>query len=338
MPRGPKSSAGTARLRADWQPSASLETLRRRAELLADVRRFFFERGVLEVETPLLAAATVTDLHLHSLSCRLDAPGAPGRAWLQTSPEFAMKRLLAAGSGAIYQLCKAFRDGEAGGEHNPEFTILEWYRPGFDHHALMDEVEELLAAVLGTAPAERRTYGELFERHLGVDPHRAPVADLECVAAACGIELSGSGPEDRDGWLHLLMSHAIEPELGRGRPTFVFDYPASQAALARIRLPAAQGAVPVAERFEVYALGVELANGFHELADAAEQRRRFEADLELRRQAGLEAVPIDERLLAALEAGLPDCAGVALGVDRLLMLVAGADDLREVIGFPIDRA
>ncbi len=289
------------------------------------------------METPLLSAATVPDLHLHSLSCRLDAPGAPGRVYLQTSPELAMKRLLAAGSGAIYQICKAFRDGEAGCSHNPEFTMLEWYRPGFDHFRLMDEIDELLAVVLDVQRAERVTYTEVFARHLDVDPHRAPLAVLRRVAEAHGIELAGAGPEDRDGWLQLLMSHAIEPELGRGRPSFVHDFPASQAALARVRPAAEPGDVPLAERFEVYVSGVELANGFHELTDAVEQRRRFEADLERRRRAGLEAVPLDERLLAALDAGLPDCAGVALGIDRLLMLRAGVRDLRQVIGFPVDR-
>ncbi len=335
MPRGPRNRAAAG---LDWRPSASPEALRRRAELLSTLRRFFAKRGVLEVETPLLCAATVTDLHLHSLSCRLEAQGAPPRAYLQTSPEFAMKRLLAAGSGAIYQICKAFRDGEAGPGHNPEFTILEWYRPGFDHFRLMDEVDELLAEVLGTPPAERSTYGELFEHHVGVDAHRAEVTALERAAEAHGIELAGHGLEDRDDWLHLLMSHVVEPELGRGRPSFVFDYPASQAALARIRMPSGPDETPVAERFEVYALGVELANGFHELTDTAEQRRRFEADLERRRRAGLEAVPIDERLLAGLDAGLPDCAGIALGIDRLLMLLAGARDLQQVISFPVDRA
>ncbi len=322
----------------EWRPTASLEALRLRAELLAEIRRFFSSRGVLEVETPLLSAATVSDLHLHSLSLRLDVPGAPRRAYLQTSPEFAMKRLLAAGSGAIYQICKAFRDGEAGRSHNPEFTILEWYRPGFDHHRLMDEIDELLAAVLDVPAGSRLTYAEVFERHLGIDPHTATVADLRHAAEAHGVDLAGAGPEDRDGWLQLLMSHAIEPELGRGRPSFVHDFPASQAALARVRPKAAPGEVALAERFEVYVEGVELANGFHELTGAVEQRRRFELDLERRRRAGLEAVPIDERLLAALDAGLPECAGVAFGVDRLLMLLAGADDLRQVISFPIDRA
>jgi lysyl-tRNA synthetase class 2 len=308
--------------------------MRRRADLLARLRRFFAARGVLEVETPLLSVATVPDLHLHSLSCRLDAPGAPRRLYLQTSPEFAMKRLLAAGSGAIYQICKAFRDGEAGAAHNPEFTMLEWYRPGLDHHALMDEVDALLADVLGTPPAARQTYAGAFERALGIDPHRASPTELRQAAAAGGVELAGAEPEDADGWLYLLMSHLVEPGLGRGRPSFVYDFPASQAALARVR----PGDPPLAERFEVYCEGVELANGFHELTRADEQRRRFEADLARRRSAGRDAVPIDERLLAALAAGLPDCAGVALGVDRLLMLAAGVRDLRQVISFPIDRA
>ncbi len=289
---------------------------------------------MLEVETPLLASATVTDLHLASLSCRLDAPGAAGRRYLQTSPEFGMKRLLASGSGPIYQISKAFRDGEAGRLHNPEFTLLEWYRPGFDHHALMDEVDALLGAVLGAPPAERATYARIFERHLGLDPHRAETAELRAAAEAHGLGLVGAEPADADGWLHLVMSHLIEPRLGLDRPAFVFDFPASQAALARVR----EGSPPLAERFEVYVRGLELANGFHELRDAAEQRRRFEADLERRRRAGLPAVPLDERLLAALEAGLPACAGVALGVDRLLMLSAGVGDLRQVIAFPIDRA
>ncbi len=328
MSRGPKTKAD------DWQPTASWRNLRRRAALLAEIRGFFAERGVLEVETPLLSAATVTDLHLHSLETDLD-----GRTlYLQTSPEFAMKRLLAAGSGPIYQLSKAFRGGgEVGRRHNPEFTLLEWYRPGFDHHALMDEMDELLGELLGVPAAERLTYGELFERHLGLDPHRAGVDELRRAAAGEGLD-PGLGT-DRDDWLHLLVGCVLEPSLGRGRPTFVYDYPASQAALARIRA----GEPAVAERFEVYLGGVELANGFHELADPVEQRRRFDADLEARRAAGREGsglpvVPVDERLLAALAAGLPDCAGVALGVDRLVMVALGAESLGEVIAMPIGRA
>ncbi len=329
MSRGPKTDPA-----ADWRPTASWAALRRRAALVAGIRAFFAERGLLEVETPLLAAAAVTDLHLDSLSCRLEAAGGERTLYLQTSPEFAMKRLLAAGSGPIFQISKAFRNTETGRCHNPEFTLLEWYRPLWDHHALMDEMDELLGAVLGVGAAERIRYGELYARHLGVDPHRDPVARLEAVAARHGIAAEGFAGADRDGWLQLLGSHLIEPRLGRGRPTFVFDYPASQAALARIR----PGPPPVAERFEVFVEGLELANGYHELTDAPEQRRRFADDLAQRRALGREAVPIDERLLAALEAGMPDCAGVALGIDRLAMLEAGVGSLAEVVALPIDRA
>ncbi len=245
-----------------------------------------------------------------------------------------MKRLLAAGGEAIYQIARAFRGGEAGRFHNPEFTILEWYRPGWDHHALMDEVEELLTRVLGTGTAERTSYGELFERHLGVDAHRDPPERLREAAADAGLDAVGLDDADRDAWLHLLLSHVVEPHLGRGRPTFVVDFPASQAALARLR----PGDPSVAERFEVYVESVELANGFHELSDADEQRRRFERDLAERRERDLPEVPVDERLLAALEAGIGDCAGVALGVDRLVMLATGAESLAEVVAFPIERA
>jgi lysyl-tRNA synthetase class 2 len=321
----------------DWGPTASQDNLRLRARLLATIRSFFSARGVLEVETPLLSAATVSDPHLHSLPSHLRGSDAEAarELYLQTSPESAMKRLLAAGCGPIYQICKAFRGREAGRQHNPEFTILEWYRPGFDHHDLMDEMDDLLAATLGSEPAERITFRQAFERELGIDPHTVPASVLERRAAETGIgEVPGLDRDDRDGWLDLLLSHALEPHLGRERPTFVYDYPASQAALARVRLEQP----PVAERFEVYVEGVELANGYHELVDAAEQRLRYEHDLELRRRMGLAQVPPDERLLAALESGLPRCAGVALGVDRLVMLAAASSSLADVLAFPIDRA
>jgi lysyl-tRNA synthetase class 2 len=317
----------------DWRPSAPLANLRRRAERVARLREYFAARGVLEVETPALGAAAATDLHLASLSTRLDAPGAPQRLWLQTSPELHMKRLLAAGSGAIWQLCRAFRDGEAGRRHNPEFTMLEWYRPGWDHHRLMDEVEGLLAELLGTPPAERLTYREAFLRHAGVDPFAASDAALLAAAERLGAALAGARP-DRDTCLQLLLAAAVEPHLGRGRPTFVHDFPAAQAALARVR----PGDPPLAERFEAFVEGVELANGYHELTDPAEQERRFRADLAERGRRGLPAVSADSRLLAALDHGLPACAGVALGFDRLVMLALGTDRLADVIAFPVDRA
>ncbi len=314
-----------------WRPTASLANLRRRAQLLRTVRSFFHTRGVLEVETPQLAAATVTDLHLASIACEPTGPF-PSPLYLQTSPEFAMKRLLAAGSGPIFQICKAYRDGEAGRRHNPEFTLLEWYRPGFDHHRLMDEMDELLAATLGAGLARRVTYAELFQSELGVDPHQAGEAALARAARDAGLDVPPG--LDRDGLLHLLVAFALEPRLGFDRPAFLFDFPASQAALARVR----PGPPALAERFEVYVRGMELANGFHELADPREQRRRFAADLEARRHLGLPEVPIDEHLLSALEDGLPDCAGVALGFDRLVMLALGVDSIAEVLAFPVERA
>lgn len=331
---------------APWRPSADLDALRRRADLLHRLRAFFGERGVLEVETPTLSSATVTDLHLRSLSTRVVGPGGERRLYLQTSPEFAMKRLLAAGSGPIFQICRAFRDGEAGRRHNPEFTLLEWYQPGFDHHALMDEMDELLGHAIGAPAAERQTYRRAFERWTGVDPLVASRAELASCAARHGIDSVSADAWHRDDWLHLLLSRVVEPHLGRAegpaagdvpRPTYLYDYPVRQAALARVR-PAHGDEPAAAERFEVYLRGVELANGFHELTDATEQRRRFEADLAERRRRGLPSVPVDENLLAALEHGLPACAGVALGVDRLLMVQEGSDDVRAMIAFDVSRA
>jgi len=318
----------------DWRPTASLELLRLRAGLLARTRAFFAERGVLEVETPLLASCPATDPHLAALTTSPQITG--GRTvYLQTSPEFAMKRLLAAGSGPVYQLGRAFRDGERGRRHNPEFTILEWYRPGFDHHRLMDEVEELLTATLGTPAGERLTYREAFLRHLDLNPLTAGPEEVARCAASVGLsQVPGLPPDDLDGWLGLLFAHGVEPHLGCGGPTFVHAYPASQAALARLDPEDPR----VAHRFEVFVGGVELANGYHELTDAPEQRHRFEADNAERRRRGLPEVPVDERLLAALATGLPPCAGVALGFDRLVMLAAGVDDIAEVIAFPVERA
>jgi len=245
-----------------------------------------------------------------------------------------MKRLLAAGSGPIYQICKAFRKGESGERHNPEFTILEWYRPGFDHRALMDEVDAFLQDVVGAATAERETFGALFERHVGIDPHRASASEL-----ARGAEALGEPPvEGRDlrveDWLNLLMARVIEPKLGAHAPVLVSDYPVCLSALARVR----DGDPPIAERFEVYFRGMELANGYHEITDPVALRARFEEELTRRRELGYEPVEVDERLLAVLESGLPECAGVALGLDRLVMIAAGARSIRDVLAFPFDLA
>lgn len=285
-------------------------------------------RQVLEVETPLLGQAASTDVHLESLSI------GNAQCFLQTSPEFAMKRLLVAGSGDIYQICKAFRAGESGKRHNPEFTMLEWYRSGFDQFQLMAEVAELVSLLLGDCPVNRRSYRSAFAEVLDIDPHRASVSEL----AALAQQHTGyaAGDDDRDTLLDLLMSQVIEPQLGRGELTFIYDYPASQCALAKVKIDG-QGAA-VAERFELYVEGVELANGYHELTDAEEQRQRFEADLAERLQRGLSQVPMDQRLVAALQEGMPSCAGVALGLDRLLMLMVGTDSIRDVIAFPADIA
>ncbi len=256
-----------------------------------------------------------------------------------------MKRLLVAGSGAIFQICRAFRQGERGRRHNPEFTLLEWYRPGWNHLELMDEVEALLSHVLddqkplarsaGDGPFERLTYREAFERTCRLDPLAASSADLEAAAEVLGVSVpEGMTPGDRDAWLDLLLVTRVEPTLGRARPTFLMDYPASQAALARIR----DADPPVAERFELYVDGVELANGYHELTDPVEQRRRFEVANDERVRRGKTALPVDERFLAALQNGLPPCAGVAVGLDRVVMLATGASSIDDVIAFPTEHA
>ncbi len=326
---------------SDWTPACTPEALRLRAKLLAGIRRFFAARDVLEVETPLLCHAAVTDPNLHAFTTRFVPPGAPqGRdLYLQTSPEFAMKRLLAAGSGSIYQICKAFRDEESGRHHNPEFTLLEWYRVGFSLADLMDEVEALLAEVCGAAyplaPAGRHGYAELFERHLGIDPLTATLADFaRCAEARDFPEASALCGDDRKVWLDLLFSYFVQPQLGRGRASFVYGYPACLPSLARHNPDDPR----VVERVEVFLEGLELGNGFHELADAVEQEARFDHDLAERQGRGLALPPKDERLLAALRHGLPDCSGIAIGLDRLLMLLAGAGAIGEVLAFPVDRA
>ena len=319
----------------EWRPGAPLQNIQQRARILQRIRAFFAEREVLEVETPTLSAAALTDPAIDSFATRFTGPGhADGlELYLHTSPEFPMKRLLAAGSGAIFQLCKVFRQGEAGRRHNPEFTLLEWYRPGFDHQRLMDEVEALVAPILGLeGRAERISYRDTFLQHVAIDPLTASIDELRKVATEVAGEIDLG--EDRDAWLDLILSHGVEPNLGQEGLCFLTDYPASQAALARLNPdnPA------VAERFELYYKGVELANGFHELGDSGEQRQRFESELAERAAQGQVLYPVDERLLAALQAGFPDCSGVALGVDRLVMLALGAESLEEVIPFTIDRS
>jgi lysyl-tRNA synthetase class 2 len=315
-----------------WRPSASLALLRARAELLARIRIFFDERQVLEVETPILSTSAPSEPAIAPLPCRYQSQTS---CWLNSSPEFAMKRLLAAGTGPIYQLGKVFRNGEFGRLHNPEFTMLEWYRPGFSLDDLMTEVAALVACVSRRDwPINQLSYRELFLEHLGLDPFQAEAAQLEALARSRGIDLIAE-TMDRDAWLDLLLSHLLQPLLGQGALSFVHGYPPSQAALAQLR-DTPYG--PVAERFELYMEGIEIANGYAELTDANEQRQRFMHDLERRRRQGLPEPRMDEHFLAALEAGLPQCSGVALGVDRLLMVLQGCTRLDEVLAFPFDRA
>ncbi len=327
----------TGHMAKDFGPAASIERLRLRAELLRAVREFFHARGFLEVETPLLSADTVVDRHLEPFA--VDVPLGPGkpprRMWLQTSPEFCMKRLLAAGSGAIFQVTRAFRQDEFGPLHNPEFTIVEWYQPGDDLFQAMQLTSELCQAILGGAPAAAISYAEAFRHYVGIDPHRASVAELARRAAELGVPAPESlSAEDRDGWLDLLLSCCVSPQLGIERPVLLYHYPASQAALAKIR----HDDPAVAERFELYVSGIELANGYQELCDAEQLRQRMAAVNAQRRAEGKPPLPKDSRLLEAMQAGLPETAGVALGFDRLVMLATGAHTLAEVIAFPFDRA
>lgn len=326
---------------ARWRPQATRAQLALRAQMLAQIRAHFARAGVLEVETPVLAASGSTDPRLASFTTLLHRDGNAGTSvagtplYLHTSPEFAMKRLLAAGSGSIYQICKVFRNGESGRVHNPEFTLLEWYRVDWSYRDLMDEVAALIGAVLAPTRAlaqpEHLSYAQAFADYCGIDPWDASVDRFAAVAREHGIVVANNPDLDRDAYCDLLLTHIIEPRLGRDRVTLLYDYPPSQAALARIR----NDARPVAERFEAYLFGMELANGFQELRDETEQRDRFRADNARRIAAGLPAIPLDENLLAALAHGLPACAGVALGVDRLLMAASGASALGEVLAFPL---
>ena len=339
---------------ADWRPTASLEVLKQRAALLACLRRKLEEAGYWEVETPILSHDIVVDAHLdpfitHYHSGRLPAEGeASGEIlYLQTSPEFAMKRLLAAGAEAIYQMLPVMRNGERGGRHNPEFTMAEWYRAGDDHHTQMNFTEHLVRRVFAEAarfrpeatfseePFERLSYNEAFEQYAGcevLDLETAEFAELARMHdAAPPASLS---PEDRDGWLNFLLANIVEPELGADHPMFLYDYPASQAALAKVR----HDQPPVAERFELYIEGIEVCNGYHELTDPAELKTRMRKQNELRQREHACPLPETNRLLAAMRAGLPECAGVALGVDRLIMLALGLSTIDQVRAFPFGRA
>jgi lysyl-tRNA synthetase class 2 len=321
----------------DWAPAASLELLRARAAMLARVRAYFAAQGLLEVQTPVLATAAVSDPQIESIEA---APARGPRLYLQTSPEYPMKRLLAAGIGDCYQLCPVFRDGESGRMHNPEFTMIEWYRLDFGVAEMQHDVDRVLriaCADIRSFPASRSlSYGAALRDGCGIDCIHASLAEMRAAAAERGIEPARADGWERDDWLDLLMGAVVGPTLGHDAPVFLEDYPPSQAALARLRqLPDGS---QVAERFELYVDGLELANGFRELADPVEQRRRFEQDQATRRARGLRLRPIDERLLAALEHGLPDSSGVALGFDRLVAVAHRLPSLESAMAFPAARA
>lgn len=316
---------------SNWQPGASLEILRHRADLLAKLRAFFAGKEILEVETPALARAPVTDLHIQSLTTEILDTNTIKTFYLQTSPEFAMKRLLAFNAEPIYQIAKAFRHDPLTKHHNPEFTLLEWYRPGFTMGQLMDEVAELLRSLLACDSMPAFSYRELFEKYFRINPHRVRSDELLALTQR-QLELSTTDLTDTD-CLQLLMFAVIEPALPEF--CFVYDYPKAQASLSVIELDS--DADQVAKRFEVYCRGMELANGYLELTDAQEQRKRFEQDNALRKKKGLDVYPLDEKFLSALESGLPVCSGVALGIDRLLMAMHELTNIDQAISFTLER-
>lgn len=328
----------------NYQPTTTIETLKRRASVLSVLRRFFDERGFFEVETPILSNDIVVDRYLEPIPVKYSdvIPGAKNatQLWLQTSPEFAMKRLLACGAEAIYEITKAFRAGEAGDRHNPEFTMLEWYRVGDDYQAGMEFLAELMLDVCGAFDirfenVQRKTYREVFLEFADLDPFQTDVAGFKKYSQDAGIDVpESSDNEDIDFWRNLILTGVVESNLGNPSPVIVYDWPASQAALAKVR----DEEIPVAERFELYLGGVELANGYHELLDPDELEQR-NAKVNLQRQSdGMSPLPVESRLLGAMQSALPACSGVAMGIDRLVMVLLGAKSIRDVIAFPIDRA
>ncbi|MDD1624332.1 MAG: EF-P lysine aminoacylase GenX [Methylococcaceae bacterium] len=323
----------------EWQPACSIENLRLRAQVFEDIRRFFSARAVLEVETPLLSHSSGTDPQLDFFTTDYCSPPLQHTLFLQTSPEFAMKRLLAAGSGSIYQICKAFRNGESGRFHNPEFTLLEWYRVGFTLPQLMDEIAELMGVLFSghrtLNPTQRFGYQEIFHRYTGLNPLEFSYHDY------CAYARDNHMPEavsicgyDHALWLDFIFSHNVQPQLGENAVCMVYGYPACQSSLARINEYNSQ----VTDRVEVFVNGIELGNGYYELTDAKEQGRRFDEEMSIRKQTNRPVTVKDKHLIAALEAGLPECSGMAMGLDRLLMLLANSASINDVLNFPIHRA
>ena len=322
-----------------WQPTLTWEYAQKRAQILKKIRQFFDERNVIEVETPALSQGTVTDVHLDAITCRYNflsdsSTEQSTNLYLQTSPEFHLKRLLASGYGCIFQIAKAFRHEEAGRFHNPEFTLLEWYRLGFDHFMLMKEVAALLITVLDCDEPIQTTYQNIFIEQVGLDPLTATREQLLSLIEAHD-KLSDwlTVEQDNDILLQFIFSELIEPHIGNNSPCFVYNFPCSQASLAKISPEDAR----VAERFECYFRGIELVNGFNELTDADKQLERFQIDNLQRNKLSLQVKPIEKNFIAALSQGLPQCSGVALGVDRLIMLALKAKHIEEVISFPVAR-
>lgn len=316
----------------DWKPGAPLQNLRARAEALEKIRKFFAQRNVLEVETPVLARFTAPEVHIQSIATESPTADSSAVHYLQTSPEFFMKRLLASGSGSIYQICKAFRQEETGSRHNSEFTMLEWYRVSFPMDQLMTELEALLQTLLVCGDIPRFSYRDIFQKYLQFDPHAVSLDELKQLVEK-EIELNSEGLNKTD-YLQLLLANRIEPVLPEF--CFIYDFPVQQAALSTVEED--KLGVLVAKRFELFAAGMELANGYFELSDAVEQRSRFESDNKRRQEQGLAEYPIDENLIAALQSGLPACSGVAMGIDRLIMLLVKTKNISEVISFNNERA
>lgn len=318
----------------NWRPTAPIKNLIIRAKMVEQLRCFFRDRGLLEVSTPVLSEFSVTDIHLSTFETAYIAPfDAKGKKlYLMTSPEYHMKRLLSAGSGPIFQICPVFRNEEMGLYHNPEFTMLEWYRPFFDMYRLINEVGDLLQEILDCPPTESVSYQFIFQEYVGLDPLSCTQEEL--ANRAKEHHLIGAESMDKDTLLAFLFSTVVEPQIGQKAPTAVYHFPASQASLARISSMDRR----VAERFEFYYKGLELANGFCELTDYQEQKHRFEIDNQERARLGLPERDIDVRFLGALKAGLPNCSGVALGVDRLLMVALGVKDIRDVMAFSVERS
>jgi lysyl-tRNA synthetase class 2 len=317
-----------------YLPSASLETLQARAELLVRLRHFFHARNFWEVETPWLGSQSIVDRFLDPIAADFPFSNDRRTGWLQTSPELNMKRLLVAGAKRIFQVGHAFRHDERGSLHNPEFTIVEWYRIGDNQDTAIELLIDLCGELLTSEPAVRVRYAEAFQQSLDINPHTADVQQLRDITSRFRCRPPDELGEDRDEWLNFLFAEFIQPNLGQDRPVVLYDYPATQAALAQIR----DDDPPVAERFELFLQGIELANGYHELQNPEELRQRQVLANQQRAQVGKPPLPLPELLIEAMSHGLPSCAGVALGFDRLVMLALGAKSIDEVLAFPIDRA